>query len=172
MVARDANDGLTGAEGQIILGDGNGNPAPGQQPLARITIDLYSLERLVTVKYLVPQGSELESIFMRTPEEVASWRTLVDTLKRNLDEMVEIKERQWWRPEDARFTAGQRVRMSGGPNFPAPAAGTVAISPPPRRVGPGVVYRIQFDEPQVNRHTGEAYPSADVLEAFLEPLPE
>jgi len=57
---------------------------------------------------------------------------LVDTLKRNLDEMVEIKERRWWRPEDARFKGGERVRISGYLNIPASTIGTVAWPPPPR----------------------------------------
>jgi len=160
------------SQGELTLGDGDGNPSADQQPIARIMIDLYSLDRLVTVKYLIPHGSELEPIFGRTPAEATGWRMLVDTLKRNLDEVVEIKERKWWRSEDARFRTGQRVRMVGDPNFPATATGTIGASPPPRRVRPGVVYYVHFDEPQINQHVGESYESADVLEESLQPIAE
>jgi hypothetical protein len=167
-----ADETLAGMSGQITLADGDGNPAPGRQPIARLTIDLYSLDRLVTVRILIPRGSPLESSFTRGPERVTGWRTVVDTLKRNLDEIVAIEGQRWWRPEDARFKAGQRVRVVGDPNFATPASGTIEEFPPPRRVGPGVLYRIRFAEPQVNRNDGEDYASADVLEDFLELLPE
>jgi hypothetical protein len=171
MATHDTGEAQAGTGSSITLADGTGNPRPEQEPIARITIDLYSLDRLVTVSCHIPPGSELEPLFGRGPQEVTGWRMVVATLKRNLGEIVDIKERRWWRSEDARFKAGQRVRMAGNPNFPTPAVGAIAESPP-RRVGPGVLYRIQFDEPQVNRHNGKSYPYSDVLESFLEPLSE
>jgi hypothetical protein len=134
-------------------------------------IDLYSLDRVVTVKYLIPQDGELGSHFGHGPEEVQGWRMLVETLKRNLDEVVEINERRWWRPEQARFKAGDRVRMVGRPNFPTPVTGTIAASPLPRRIQQGVLYRIQFDEPQVGERAG-LFDHSDALEEFLQPLTE
>jgi hypothetical protein len=157
-------------QGEISLGDGHGHPTSGQEPIVRLVIDLYSLDRLVTVKYHVPKGSELETELARGPAQAEGWKRLVDTLKRNLDEIVEIHERQWWTPDQARFTVGERVRLVEHPNFPVGATGRVAASPGPRRVRPGVLYRVWFDTPQVNRHNGEPYHEADVLEEHLQPL--
>lgn len=158
------------AQGEITLGDGN--PPVGQEPIARLVIDLYSLDRQVTVKYLIPYGSELAAIGRRGSAQVEAWQRLVSTLKRNLDEIVEIHARRWWTADQARFTSGARVRLIDDPNFPTDATATIAPSPGPRRVGPGVLYRVLFDEPQVNRHNGRSYAEADVLEPHLEPLQE
>jgi hypothetical protein len=138
--------------------------------MARVLIDLYSLERQATVRHLIPYGSELEPLFRRGPGEVEGWRKLVDALERVLNEVVEIKARQWWTSDDARFRAGERVRVLPHPNFPAEATGTVAASLPPRRVRPGVLYRVKFDEPQVNANVGSPQPEADILEEYLQPL--
>ena len=59
------------------------------------------------------------------------------------------------------------MRLTDDPNFPTEAIGTIAASPSPRRVGPGVLYHVMFDEPQINRHNHEAYAEADILEGHL-----
>ena len=158
------------ARGTITLGGENEDLTASREPIARIVIDLYGLERLVTVHYLIPEGSEVAPLFRPGPTEAEGWKVLVSTLTRNLDEIAEIHARKWWTPEQARFKVGARVRVVGDPNWEGDAFGTIASSPGPRLVGPGVVYRVTFDELQVNRHDKQPRPAADVLEDYLRPL--
>jgi hypothetical protein len=158
--------GRAALQGRINLGE-----APvGREPIARLVIELYSLERQVAVEYLIPYGSELESMAGQSPTRGEGWKRLVSTLKRNLDEIVEMQIQRWARPEEVKFTSGTRVRILDNPNFRANAMGTIAESPGPRQVRAGVLYRVTVDAPEVNRYDDPSSSEAYILEGHLQPL--
>jgi hypothetical protein len=146
-----------------------GERGPDQKPIARLIIDLYSVEGAATIKLLIPDEGDLEPLFVRGKLEVVGWRTLASALQRALNEIVEQRARKWWSRDEARFVIGQRVRLARPRNLAGQPTGTILPYPPPRRVLPDVVYRVRFDEPLQTVH-GVTVTEGDVLEGEMEPL--
>jgi hypothetical protein len=97
---------------------------------------------------------------------------LADALKRDLDEVAAFWAQTWWSPHDARYRAGDRVRVLPHQEVAAEATGTIAASPPPRMTRAGVIYWVEFDEPQIDANEGRARSGGYILEERLQPLPE
>jgi hypothetical protein len=146
-----------------------GERAQDQKPIARLIIDLYSVEGAAIIKVLIPDEGDLEPLFVRGKLEVVGWRTLASALQRAVSQIVEQRARKWWSRDEARFVIGQRVRLARPRNHIGQPVGTILPYPPPRRVLPDVVYRVRFDEPQENVHGG-TNTEGDVLEGEMEPL--